>query len=154
VNAHSSGFGIVTMPSAIQAELQKTYTYLKTLDGEIRATPDIDAGFFRAWELFVDEFLTWYGDGGVWMFGSGPSTLWYSTYGQAQDYQRRAEEFRAKFVAMGGKTATSPKATPPEPPVDPEKLSVVKWVVAGVALVAIAYVAGPLVRGVGKKAGE
>ena len=158
VNVHGSGFGesssLILTPSTIQAELEKTNTYIETLDAEIRSFEGIDPGLLRAWSFFVDEWLTWYGAGGVWFFGSGPSTFWGSTYQQALDYQRRAEEFRAKFVAVGGKTATSPQATPPAPPTDPEKLSTVKWVVAGVAIVAVAYLAGPLIRGASKKAAE
>lgn len=153
VNANASGFGaLIKTPSTIYAELEKTNTYIETLGLEIAESPNVDPNLVRAWDLFAQEWREWYGGGGVWFFGSGPSTWWGSTYDQAIDYQRRAEQFRKLFVAGGGKTSTSETATPPEPDANPENISLVKWVVAGIAIVAVAYMAGPLIRGASKAA--
>lgn len=150
VQADGSLGSPIKMPSTIEAELRKTSTYIETLAAEISVTRGLDSTFLDAWAAFLKEWRTWYGSGGVWFFGEGPSTLWGSTWDTAQEYGRRAEQFRASFVAAGGKTGTPSEVTPPEPDNTPELSSTIKWVVAGIAIVAVAYVAGPLVRGAGK----
>lgn len=152
-NVVSSGMGAwINTPDSVAAEVEKTNTYIATLNQEIESTKTIDAALLTSWRNFYAEFQKWYGNGPVWFFGSGPSTWWGSTLDTAADYQARAEQFRNAFVAGGGWTGVPEKATPPKP--EDEKTSLIKWVIVGVSIVAVAYVAGPLVRGIGGAAAK
>jgi len=104
---------IIWTPASVAAELEKTQTYINTLDRDMMtgagAGFDQTARVRTAWIPFVDEFRAW--------IKSSPSTWWGATAKKAREYQHRAEQYRAMLEKIPNAKPTGPsKATPTDGP--------------------------------------
>jgi hypothetical protein len=141
----SDGVGddpLIWTPTSVQAELNKSRTYIEGLNKDIEAQGTAKPGtqptkeqqaaaqVRNAWRPFFDEYQAW--------VRAEPSTYWGATALKAKEYIQRAEEFRRQLVALGGHTWQPERAAPPAPPSDlPSWGKGAVAVAVGVALVLI-----------------
>ncbi len=99
----------VAMPGNIRDEIVTIGVAFSTLDKAIQAAraslpPDFVSGwaaFLKEWQGFANAHATWL------------SNVWYKSYEKALEYRKRLEDWRQKFIGLGGKISTpSPGAAP------------------------------------------
>lgn len=98
----------IMTPSAISAELDKAASYIKQIDLDAQANAAKFPQDVAAWNILRDEFTTWH--------DAKPSTFWGATADKADEYIKRATDFRDRFAKLGIEmhgTAAPSGASPP-----------------------------------------
>lgn len=83
----------IMTPSAISAELDKAASYIKQIDLDAQANAAKFPQDVAAWNILRDEFNTWH--------DAKPSTFWGATADKADEYIKRATDFRDRFAKLG-----------------------------------------------------
>lgn len=104
-----TGLTDIEMPGNIRDEILTIGTGFKTLDAAIqKAKAGLPADFLSGWAAFLTEWNTFAGNHASWL-----SNVWYASYTKATEYRSRLEDWRKKFVDLGGKISSpSPGAAP------------------------------------------
>ena len=98
------GAGVVdvAMPGNIRDEIITIGVGFSTLDKAIQAArAGLPADFVSGWAAFLAEWQTFAKNHATWL-----SNVWYKSYEKALEYRKRLEDWRQRFVALGGKVNT------------------------------------------------
>lgn len=107
--AIGAGVTDIQMPGNIRDEIVTIGTAFKLLDAAIqKARAGLPADFVSGWAAFLAEWNTFASNHATWL-----SNVWYASYEKAKEYRSRLEDWRQKFIALGGKISSpSPGAAP------------------------------------------
>jgi hypothetical protein len=108
------GAGVVdlVMPGNIRDEILTIGVAFSTLDKAIQAArASLPADFVPGWAAFFVEWQTFAKNHSSWL-----SNTWYKSYEKALEYRKRLEDWREKFIALGGKVSTPSPGVSPGPP--------------------------------------
>lgn len=95
------GAGVVdiAMPGNIRDEIVTIGVGFSTLDKSIQAArAGLPADFVSGWAAFFVEWQTFAKNHATWL-----DNVWYKSYEKALEYRKRLEDWRQRFVALGGK---------------------------------------------------
>lgn len=108
--AAAMGAGVVdvAMPGNIRDEILTIGSSFKLLDAAIgKARAGLPADFVSGWTAFFSEWTTFASAHASWL-----SNVWYKSYEKALEYRKRLEDWRQRFIDLGGKVSTpSPGAS-------------------------------------------
>jgi hypothetical protein len=130
----------IVWPSDVDAYRRKVDPDMRATDAAVKLCT-LAEGVRAGWDAFFKSWVSFFNETGCGFLVFGCA----NKFDEARDYEKKLAEWQAELQAKGC-ALNSPKVRPPEAP----DLSPLKWVAGAAALIAIAYIASPLIMGARK----